>query len=190
MTNATYMAHYVAAKIKTKPSEKPKSSPLPILIVVAVLLCLAGRAQTTLIYTDTSKFFIGSVIDDGVSKYQGNRSDTIPVVMMVSDTTQCNMNRSLMIFQEEDTSSSTQSSYLSFRNLKEVGRLDISVPMHYQPYIIYGYQVTEYKEPNFIHVHNGNYCPDKTVTTIYLTHLKQPLPQRLFVWMAGRRQTL
>lgn len=133
------------------------------------------------IYSDTSRYLFGTVIDDG-SPVQIRTSDTIPVIMMVSDTTNSDQQRQMFSLNDIDTVK-LSGGYFAFPQFKNSYTFEISTPMHYQPYIIYGYEVKEceYYSPK------GTDLKFRTRTTTYLNHLKQPLPDRIIVWMAIRR---
>lgn len=115
------------------------------------------------IYSDTSRYFIGTVTDDG-SPVKIRTADTIPVVMMVSDTT----------IERND-------------GLKENGEFYFSLKIA-PTYTIYGYKVTTIAPILF--ESGQRFYPGMPTTenkTIYLNHLKQPLQDRIIVWMTIRR---
>lgn len=133
------------------------------------------------IYSDTSRYLIGTLMDHGVN-IQIRTADTIPVVMMVSDTTHSGQQRQMFSLNDIDTVK-ISGGYFAFPQFKNAYIFEISTPMHYQPYIIYGYGVTE-------KVMSGdavNTLRFQYYKTTYLNHKKQPLPDRIIVWMAIRR---
>lgn len=121
-----------------------------------------------------------------------SRIDTIPVVMMVSDTAE-NKHQTQSYFNLNEYSPRKKDSF-SILDVKDGQLVEIATPMHYQPYIIYGYQLLE----SYTHGVEDQHHTDPSAIcigctkykTTYLNHLKQPLPQRLIVWMVVRRKTL
>jgi hypothetical protein len=200
MTNKTYLAHRRAYTAK----ENVKPYALTTwLILIALFIGLASvKAQSdSLVWGEPlsiykgghykavslhdsiakrSRYLIGNVIDDG-SPIQIRTSDTIPVVMMVSDTA-ANKHQTQSHFYLSEYKPRTKENF-SILDLTDGQLVEISTPMHYQPYIIYGYEVTEkqYYSPT------GGDLKIRTNSTTYLNHKKQPLPDRLIVWMAIRR---
>lgn len=137
------------------------------------------------IFRDTTKMkdathLIGTVIDYGEA-LQIRTADTVKVVMMVSDTA-ANKHQEQSYFNLSEYKSRSKENF-SILDVTDGQLVEIATPLHYQPYIIYGYEVTEkqYYSPT------GGDLKIRTNKTTYLNHKKQPLPDRLIVWMAIRR---
>lgn len=115
------------------------------------------------IFRDTSKvkgasrYLFGTVTDDGLNVQI--RTDTIPVIMLVSDTTIERNN-----------------------GLKDLGAFVFSLK-ECPSYTIYGYEVKE----KVLSGDAVNTLRFQYYKTTYLNHLKQPLPDRIIVWMTIRR---
>ena len=101
--------------------------------------------------------------------------DTIPVIMMLTDTSTI--------------------SYYYFQNYKIGDSVFISPSFvstnPSSPIVLYGYQVIKTETHTDHRSHGDPFyicigCEQTTIT--YLNHLKQPLPERLIVWMAVRRK--
>lgn len=105
-----------------------------------------------------SRYLFGTVTDDGLNVQI--RTDTIPVIMMVSDTTIERNN-----------------------GLKDLGAFVFSLKECHS-YTIYGYEVTS----KIVSGDAVNTLRFQYYKTTYLNHKKEPLPDRLIVWMAIRRK--
>lgn len=153
-----------------------------ITILMLGLSVTKTKAQDSIKIKGSERILFGTVIDDG-SPIQIRTSDTIPVVMMVSDTTASGTQRQVFQLNDVDTSEQLSGGYFTFPKFKNVYTFEISTPMHYQPYIIYGYEV-----PSKIMSGDAvNTLRFQSYKTTYLNHKKQPLPDRIIVWMAIRR---
>lgn len=162
-----------------------------ILLAIAVFSCVFAKAQTSSAFVSDSlraKLLIGTVIDNGTSLVQLRKTDTTPVIILVIDTSSVIITDVVFIEQEPDTSNKPNGGYFLINNTKERSRFEAKSFYPHHPIIIIGYEVTTANEPNFAHTHSGGYCSHKIYTATYLNHLKQPLPDRLIVWMVVRRK--
>lgn len=129
-----------------------------------------------------NRFLFVSVIDD-FSKYQHNIYDTVPVVMLVSDTS----DKSNITFVQNEPDSSIvkfMDGNIWFRTSTKANSFEALSTITFYPVVIFGYQVIE-RYYTGQSVNALNYIGESKTT--YLNHLKHPLPTRLMVWMAGRR---
>lgn len=134
-----------------------------ITILMLGLSVTKTKAQDSIKIKGSERILFGTVIDYGEA-LQIRTADTIPVVMMVSDTT-------------IERNSGLKDSGVFVFSLKEC-------PF----YTIYGYEVTTIVPILF--ESGQRFYPGMPTTekkTIYLNHKKQPLPDRIIVWMAIRR---
>lgn len=164
-----------------------------VLVLIGMLLfgfsITKTKAQDSIKIKGSERILFGTVIDYGEA-LQIRTADTIPVIMMVSDTSNQLQTNVTFVFD----------SYNPYTRIDSIGNIYIRTrteendfkalsfyPHH--PIVMIGYEVTTIVPILF--ESGQRFYPGMPTTEkkiIYLNHKKQPLPDRLIVWMAVRRK--